>query len=111
MPFCVRLPVPVMPAVLKSAPCVVVFVRLKTSVVLDPILIALSAERLPVVPALPTCKTPASMLVAPVYPWFPEKTSVPLPLLVSAPVLTAEFPDMVKMVPLVSTLMPLVVPF
>ena len=37
--------------------------------------------------------------------------SVPLPLLVSAPVLAAEFPDMVKMVPLVRTLMPLVVPF
>ena len=66
VPFCVRLPVPVMPAVLKSAPCVAIFVRLKTSVPLVPILIALSAERLPVVPALPSCKAPDSMLVVPV---------------------------------------------
>jgi len=35
VPACVRLPVPLMPAVLKSVPCVTVLLRLKTSVPLS----------------------------------------------------------------------------
>ena len=64
VPFCVRLPVPVMAAALKSVPCVTVFVRLNVSVLL--LIMAPLAESDPVVPPLPSCKVPVLIFVSPV---------------------------------------------
>ena len=50
----------------------------------------------PMLPVLVTVKVPALMVVAPVYWLSPEKTKVPLPVLVSAPVVLAAAPLMVN---------------
>ena len=46
----------------------------------------------PMLPVLVTVKVPALMVVAPVYWLSPDKTKVPLPILVSAPVVLAAAP-------------------
>ena len=64
VPFCVRFPVPLIEAVLKSVPWVTVFERLKTSVpttFIDPLV-----ESEPLAPPAPSCKVPALTLVNPV---------------------------------------------
>ena len=64
VPFCVRFPVPVMAAALKSVPCVTVFERLNASVALFDM--APLAESDPVVPPFPSCKVPVLIFVSPV---------------------------------------------
>ena len=64
VPFCVRFPVPVIAAALKSAPWVTVSVRLKESVPLFTIVPL--AESDPVVLPFPSCNVPALILVGPV---------------------------------------------
>src|SRR5437762_3353461 len=56
--------------------------RLKASAALFVTLPAM----LPVVPPLPTCRTPAEMVVPPVYVLLPVRMSLPVPLLVTVPV-------------------------
>lgn len=50
----------------------------------------------PMLPVLVTVKVPALMVVAPVYWLSPDKTKVPLPILVSAPLVLAAAPLMVN---------------
>ena len=61
LPACVTAPVPLISR-WKSVPCVIVLLRLKESVPL--LVIALLADKEPVVPPAPTCKVPALMVVA-----------------------------------------------
>ena len=104
VPFCVRLPVPVMPAELNSDPCVTVSVRLKVSVPL--LLMALLAESEPLVPPFPICKFPPLIFVVPVKVLFPSSTKVLVPNLVSptapppVPVELAMISAIVKVFPL-----------
>ena len=104
VPFCVRLPVPVMPAVLNSEPCATVSVRLKVRVPL--LLMALLAESEPVVLPFPICKFPLLIFVLPVKVLFPSSTKVLFPNLVSptapppAPVESAMISAIVKVFPL-----------
>ena len=81
VPFCVRLPVPVMPALLNSEPCVTVSVRLKVSVPL--LLMTLLAESDPLVPPFPICRFPPLICVLPVKVLFAASTKVLVPNLVS----------------------------
>ena len=64
VPICTRAPVPVMPAVLKSVPCVTALVRLKASVPL--FVIELPAASAPEVKPQPICSVPPEIVVAPV---------------------------------------------
>ena len=63
LPAWMRFPVPPM-LLAKSVPCVMVLERLKVSVAL--FMIALEAERFPVLPPLPIWSVPALMVVLPV---------------------------------------------
>ena len=95
--------VPVPEIVPKSVPCVIVLLRLNESAEL--LVMPLLDERDPLISPAPICKVPALIVVIPVWLFAPVSTSVPVPVLLSAPVVAALLPLMVNVVADVETSM------